>query len=239
MKNTLLPVGIHSSWTAFINDYRLEQLEQIAAQIGSDYNPAPDKVLRFLTTDLSKIKVVILGQDPYPQPGVARGRAFEVGGLNSWLKPFPQSSLRNIVRLLYSSYHGIAEYEDIPKFQEIREQIRSGEWRILPPNKLFAAWEAQGALLLNTCFTVKSKPGEHVAYWLDFTRELLQFISNEKTDLNWFMWGKQAQGFIPFVDYGIFYCSRHPMLSSPRWEDDFLRSECFGSTKEIINWLGV
>lgn len=239
MGNTLLPADIHPSWTQFCNDYRQEQLEHIASQIGTGYNPAPDKVLRFLTVDLSKTEVVILGQDPYPQPGVSVGRAFEVNGLTSWQEKFPQSSLRNIVRLLYSSYHGITEYEEIPKFQRIREEISRGEWRILPPNKLFASWEAQGVLLLNTCLTVKNKPGEHQAYWLDFTRDLLQFISNERTDLNWFLWGKQAQAFMPFIDYGIIYCSRHPMLSSPSYEDDFLRSECFSSTKELINWLGV
>lgn len=239
MGNTLLPADIHPSWTQFCNDYRQEQLEHIASQIGTGYNPAPDKVLRFLTTDLSNTKVVILGQDPYPQPGVSVGRAFEVNGLTSWQEKFPQSSLRNIVRLLYSTYHGITVYEEIPKFQQIREETRRGEWRILPPNELFASWEAQGVLLLNTCLTVKNKPGEHQAIWLDFTRDLLQFISNERTDLNWFLWGKQAQAFMPFIDYGIIYCSRHPMLSSPSYEDDFLRSECFSSTKELINWLGV
>lgn len=239
MAANLIPKKTHTSWAAFLNDYRHEQLSQIAGEIGSSYDPAPEKVLRFLTTDLNKMQVVILGQDPYPQPGVATGRAFEVHGLTSWTDKFPQASLRNIVRLLYSTYQEIEDYEEIPKFQQIREAIAREEWRILPPHQLFAAWEQQGVLLLNTCLTVNGKPGEHAAIWLDFTRALLQFISNERTDLNWFLWGKQAQAFMPFIDYGIIYCSRHPMLSSPRYEDDFLRSECFSSTKEQVNWLGV
>ncbi|NLW17989.1 MAG: uracil-DNA glycosylase [Firmicutes bacterium] len=239
MTSKLLPPNSHPSWADYLTNERLAQLEDIENKIGTGYDPAPHLVLRFLTTDLTQMQVVILGQDPYPQPGVARGRAFEVGGLTSWLDNFPQSSLRNIVRLLYRTYKGINDYAAIPKFQQIREEIRRGTWQILPPHKLFAAWEAQGVLLLNTCFTVKGKPGEHAAIWLDFTRELLQYISEVKPNLHWFLWGKHAQSFMPYISSGIFHCSRHPMLCSPRYEDDFLRSDCFHATRELINWLGV
>jgi len=239
MATNLLPPNLHPSWAGFLTQERLAQLEEIEGKIGSGYDPAPHLVLRFLTTDLSNMKVVILGQDPYPQPGVARGRAFEVGGLTSWQENFPQASLRNIVRLLYRTHKGIADYAEIPTFQQIRREIGQGTWRILPPHQLFESWEWQGVLLLNTCFTVKGKPGEHAAIWLTFTRELLQYISSQEPNLHWFLWGKHAQAFIPYIHSGVFHCSRHPMLCSPQYDDDFLRSDCFSATKELINWLGV
>lgn len=239
MASNLLPPNIHPAWCDFLTKERMAQLKEIEDQIGTGYDPVPEKVLRFLTTDLTKMQVVILGQDPYPQPGVAQGRAFEVGGLTSWLDNFPQSSLRNIVRLLYRTYKGINDYAKLPKFQQIRKEIEEGTWRILPPHQLFAAWEEQGVLLLNTCFTVKGKPGEHAAIWLDFTRELLQYISKVRPNLHWFLWGKHAQSFMPYINSGIFHCSHHPMLCSPRYEDDFLRADCFQATRELINWLGV
>ena len=239
MAINLIPENVHSSWTSFLDEKRQKQLQEIAAALGTNFDPAPEQVLRFMTTDLQKLQVVILGQDPYPQAGIATGRAFEVGGLTSWTDKFPQASLKNIVRLLYSSYQNIREYAAIPKFKEIRRQIEQGEWHILPPHKLFESWEQQGVLLLNTCLTVSGKPGGHAHLCADFSRELIRFISEQRPDLYWFLWGKQAQAMQPYVINGNLHCSRHPMLSSPRYADDFLRSDCFRSTQQLVNWLGV
>lgn len=239
MSKTLLPSRIHPSWAGFLTDCRLKQLDQISKQIGPDYNPAPDKVLYFLTTNLTTRRIVILGQDPYPQAGIASGRAFEVKGLTSWLDTFPQSSLRNIVRLLYATDHDLTDYADIPKFTEIRSEIGKKAWQIAPPHKLFVSWEQQGVMLLNTTFTVKDRPGEHKASWADFTQDLLRFISSQQINLHWFLWGKQAQALRPFIKNGIIHSCRHPMLASPSYQDCFLRSNCFRVTKELINWLGT
>lgn len=235
---TILPEPIHPSWSEFLNSYRYEQLAKIEQQIGSRFDPAPDKVMRFLKTDLCATKVVILGQDPYPQPGVATGRAFEVGGLRSWLEPFRQASLRNILRLLYKTNNGIEEYSQIPTWNALKREIGSGSFRILPPDQLFESWEKQGVLLLNPYLTVNSAPLSHQAVWQDFAFDLIQFISWQRTDLHWFLWGKNAQVFMPMIDYGIFYPSRHPMMCSPKYEDDFLLSDCFKETMQEINWLG-
>lgn len=238
MADTWLDIDIHSSWGRFLSAQRCEQLAEIRRQVGEKYSPAPDQVLRFLQTDLDQLRVVILGQDPYPQPGVATGRAFEVGGLTSWLTPFPQTSLRNILRLLYRDSLRITEYAQIPTFSTIRRLMQTGEWQALPPHRLFADWERQGVLLLNTCLTVNGTPLEHRSLWLDFARDLVQFISEQKTDLYWFLWGKNAQEFMPWIDYGVIYPSRHPMMCSPKFEDDFLKAECFQETWHVVNWLG-
>ncbi len=235
---TILPENIHTSWSEFLSEYRYEQLTDIEQQLGSRFDPAPERVMHFLQTDLKAVKVVILGQDPYPQPGVATGRAFEVGGLTSWLQPFRQASLRNILRLLYKIYSGIEEYSDIPTWNALKQEIKSGSFRILPPNQLFQSWEEQGVLLLNPCLTVNGTPLSHQAIWQDFAFDLIQFISWQRTDLHWFLWGKNAQTLMPMIDYGTFYPCRHPMMCSSKYEDDFLLSDCFKETMGEINWLG-
>lgn len=233
-----LNIYIHESWTGFLTAERRQELRTIAAKVGEHYDPPAPRVLRFLTTDLGKVRVVILGQDPYPRPGVATGRAFEVEGLNSWQDKFQQASLKNILRLLYRSYNNIETYGQIPPFTKIRQEIKRGAWPILPPRALFQSWEDQGALLLNTTFTVNKKPGGHRSLWKDFTLELLEYISQEGDELHWFLWGQQAQAFLPCISGGHVHSSRHPMLCSPSYGDDFLKSDCFNMTKQKINWLG-
>ena len=209
-----LPRDMHASWQNFLDTGRIKQLHQIAEQVGEQYDPAPELVLRFLTTDLSQMQVVILGQDPYPQPGVATGRAFEVGGLTTWTTPFAQASLRNILRLLYKTDHGITDYGAIPAFKQIRQEIQQDSWRILPPHRLFAAWERQGVLLLNTSFTVGDRPGSHRTLWLEFTQGLVQFISSNEPQICWFLWGQHAQSFIPQISQGVTFARATHALQS-------------------------
>jgi len=73
-----------------------------------------------------------ISHDPYPEKGIATGRAFEVGGLKSWEQPFRQVSLKNIIRLIHKSYNNITRYEDIPSFTEIKKEIKAGRFPILP-----------------------------------------------------------------------------------------------------------
>ena len=102
----LLPDYVHSSWKPFLTEEILDKLDEIGRKIGTDYNPDGEGViLRFLTTDLHKAKVIWLGQDVYPMKGVATGRSFEVGGLTDWTRPFRQVSLKNILRLLHKQYN--------------------------------------------------------------------------------------------------------------------------------------
>ena len=67
MQKTLIPNNIHSSWQDFLNNDRIHMLNDISHEIGTDVNPDVSKILRFLNVDLSSVKVVILGQDPYPE----------------------------------------------------------------------------------------------------------------------------------------------------------------------------
>lgn len=236
---SLLPINIHNSWNDFLTNEIVEELNNIEQKIGKNINPEHSNVLRFLQCDLNNIKVVILGQDPYPEKGRATGRSFEVGDLHSWNDKFRQVSLKNIVRLIHKGYNNINDYKDIKKFSEIQEEIKASTFKILPPNEIFSSWEEQGVLMLNTYLSVESGiTGSHIAIWEPFSIKLLEFISNENKNINWFLWGKQAEDKKKYIKNGKFYISRHPMMCSEKYEDDFLRNKCFKDTMNIINWLG-
>ena len=97
---------IHSSWKPFFTEKR-EILNPILETVRKEpHNPADALLFRFAQTDLSRVRVVVLGQDPYPQPGAATGRSFEVAGLTSWQGAIRQTSLRNLVRAIYQAYAG-------------------------------------------------------------------------------------------------------------------------------------
>lgn len=234
---SLIPNDYHPSWNKFLTDDIIVELDKIESKIGSNINPAHDNVLRFMKNNLNDIKVVILGQDPYPEKGRATGRAFEVGDLLSWNQKFRQVSLKNIIRLIYKNYNGIGDYGHIKRFSQIQEEIKDGKFSILPPDKIFKSWEKQGVLLLNTYLSVEAGvTGSHISIWQSFSEKLLKFISEENRNISWFLWGRMAEDKTQYIKYGKFYISRHPMMCSASYEDDFLKSNCFKDTMDIINW---
>ena len=235
----ILPLNVHNSWGEFLNQDRLSQLEKIAHSIGDHFTPVEDKVLRFMTNDLKRLKIVILGQDPYPQEGRATGRAFEVGDLASWGDSFRQVSLKNIVRLIHKTSNNIERYDQIKSFSEIKALILKDEFKILRPNELFKSWEKQGVLLLNSYFTCEvGRPESHREIWADFSNDLMQYLVKQNPHLTWFLWGKEANSFRRLIINGKIYSSRHPMMCSEEFEDDFLKSPCFHDTRSDIQWLG-
>lgn len=171
---------------------------------------------------------------------VPTGRSFEVGNLSSWSDKFRQVSLKNIVRLLHKNYNNIEDYSKIKKFSDIQKEIESGSFKILPPNKLFDSWEEQGVLCLNVYPTCEiGKPGSHKDIWHNFSIKLLNYISTTNPDISWFLWGKEAISHKEYILSGKIIESRHPMMCSVKYEDDFLKSNCFKDTMDKINWLGV
>ena len=225
--------NIHPSFAPFLGT-NASLLESIARQVEkAPFFPAAENVLRFARLDLSQLRVVILGQDPYPQPGAATGRSFEVGTLDSWLGPIRQSSLRSILRAIYASQYGSA-----PPFSQLRGLIERGQFQILPPGRLWDALEKQGVMFLNAYLTVEpGKPLSHRNLWRPFSEALIKYI-DEHVSAAWFLWGGDARSFAPLIKSGRRYESRHPMMCGP-WEDDFLKNPCFSETKDIISWTGL
>jgi uracil-DNA glycosylase len=155
---------VHGDWNSFLSEKVIEELLAIEKQVVIRVSHLMQgKVMRFLKFPLSSAKIIILGQDPYPQPGVATGRAFEVGNLVSWGQPFKNVSLKNILRALYKAYTG-----EVISYSHLKQKF-DNEFPVLPPRQLFEHWESQGVLLLNTSFTCEPwKPGSHYQLWNRF-----------------------------------------------------------------------
>ena len=97
----MLVINNHPSWNAFLTDEIISKLDKIENEIGDDYTPSKENILRFMRLDLANVKVIIIGQDPYFQQGAANGRSFQPALLKSWDEPFRQVSLKNILCLIY------------------------------------------------------------------------------------------------------------------------------------------
>lgn len=224
---------VHDSWKAFFTLPKLVELDKISSSIGHDFTPPAKRVLRFCETDLSEMKVIILGQDPYPQQGVATGRAFEVGDIKSWADLKRNASLVNILKLLHRNYLGAEESVGIA---EIRKDIESGKFPVLPPQKLFGHLEEQGVLFLNTALTCQvNNSGSHSDIWRPFTTDLLKFIASRNPEAKWLLWGKDAQEFCSFVPESRKLTSYHPRLFDKK-PGSFLGENHFARWPEI-NWV--
>lgn len=229
---------MHNDWKPFLTTEIRELIKQVENEVlPKGITPPSDKVLRFLGFPLESVKVIILGQDPYPQPGAATGRAFEVGNLKSWNQPFKNISLKNILRALYKAYTG-----EVLKYNNLKEKF-DNEFPVLPPNKLFAHWENEGVLLLNTSFTcTPGKPGSHRKIWEEFTIILLDYINHNASDATWFLWGNHAKEATAdiYLENTIF--NMHPMMcyNLPERENDFLygKKNCFEPFIGEIDWTG-
>jgi uracil-DNA glycosylase len=227
---------IHESWHPFFTKEIISDLKKIESQLnGIQYNPETKQVLRFAKTDLTKCKVIILGQDPYWQEDTATGRAFEVANLTAWSDSIGQASLRNILKELYREKNG-----KLITFKEIRKKIDEKSFAIKPPNEIFDYWEDQGVLMLNTYLTSETgnrKSGSHKDIWEEFAGKLLRHILSEKPSATWFLWGNKAQDMMKPLNPKKVCKSKHPSLNGYGGSDDFLGSNCFKKTKDI-DWIG-
>lgn len=131
------------------------------------YPPGPEIFNALNTTPLSRVKVVILGQDPYHGPGQAHGLCFSV---RRGVAPPP--SLLNIFRELQDDI-GIAR----PRHGELTH------------------WAEQGVLLLNSVLTVEAgQPGSHQGRgWETFTDAAIRVLNEQREHLVFLLWGSYAQ----------------------------------------------
>lgn len=241
---SIIPKNWHHSWNDFLTEDILNELKNIEEKIGNNYVPEAKNVLKFLQKDLNSIKCIWLGQDPYytmynNNQYVANGSAFWPNDLKDWNEPFSQRSLQNIIRLIYKSYNNIENYDDIKKYNDIKKEILEKKFNILQPQEWFSSLESQGVLLLNIYLTTnKGKGNCHKKIWENFSKKLITYISNTNKEIYWFLWGNEARSKKDFIKYGHIYESNHPTFCSKKYNDDFLKNNCFKDTMNIINWLG-
>ena len=162
-----------NSWKEFIaaestKEYYLKLKQVIDKAYATEviYPPKEDIYNAFKHCPLDKVKVVILGQDPYHGAGQAHGLSFSV---NKGIALPP--SLRNIYR-------------------ELEQDVDF----INPNHGDLTYWAKQGVLLLNDVLTVKAaSAGSHQKLgWEQFTEHVISFLSEQKSDLVFMLWGNHA-----------------------------------------------
>ena len=173
---------IESSWLELLNnEFRSDYFKEIKRllitekQKGTIIYPKGGLIFNaFNLTPLNKLKVVILGQDPYHGPNQAHGLSFSV--LHG-IKPPP--SLKNI-------------------YKELKSDLN-----ITPPEHgNLEKWATQGVLMLNSVLTVSAgKPASHQKIgWQSFTDAVIKNLSLKKEGLVFLLWGKFAQSKSELID---------------------------------------
>jgi len=226
--------NIHPSYHDFFTENMVEDIGRILQDIGDDYTPKREDIFKVFRYDLNKKKVLLLGMDPYHQEGVATGFSFEVP-YSSWADKRVNTSLKNILKLIYKSYYG-----EILDIKSLREKIEDESFPILPPNEAFKDWNNKGVIFLNSALTVKiGKAGSHLKLWQNFTKDLFRYLGKVKPDLTYLIWGGKAEKFINYISSGKIISHNHPAicgnLSNPR---DFLNGTSFTETMDEVKWIG-
>lgn len=201
------------------------QLEPVAPQLaalgdrlraeaseGRPYLPAGDRVLRAFAEPFDGVRVLIVGQDPYPTPGHPIGLSFAV---DADVRPLPRS-LGNIYRELHDDL-GIAP----------------------APHGDLSSWSAQGVMLLNRVLTVApGSPGSHRGWgWEQITEHAIRALVARDAPLVAILWGKDAAGLQPLLGQTPIIASAHPSPLSAR--RGFFGSRPFSRANDLLAGLGA
>lgn len=184
--------------------------DEVAA--GRGYLPAGDAVLRAFTQPFDEVRVLVVGQDPYPTPGHPIGLSFAVA---PDVRPIPRS-LANI----YTELH-----DDLD---------------ITPPEHGdLSAWTDQGVLLLNRVLTVQpGKPASHRGKgWEHVTATAINALVEREQPLVAILWGRDARSLAPHLGDTPTVESAHPSPLSAR--GGFFGSKPFSRTNALLEELGT
>jgi uracil-DNA glycosylase len=188
--------------------------ERLRAEVaaGRRYLPAGDRVLRAFARPLADVRVLIVGQDPYPTPGHPIGLSFAV---DAHVRPLPRS-LANIYRELDDDL-GIppASHGDL------------------------SAWSDQGVMLLNRVLTVSpGAPGSHRGWgWEAVTEHAIRTLAARDHPLVAILWGRDAGGLRSLLGATPIIESPHPSpLSASR---GFFGSRPFSRANELLEQQGA
>lgn len=179
---------------------------------GRRYLPAGDKVLRAFARPLSEVKVLIVGQDPYPTPGHPIGLSFAV---DAHVRPLPRS-LANI-------------------YQELESDLG------IPPaaHGDLSAWSDQGVMLLNRVLTVApGAPASHRGWgWEKVTEHAIRTLVARDRPLVAVLWGRDAANLRPLLGATPIIESPHPSpLSASR---GFFGSRPFSRANDLLEQQGA
>lgn len=212
-----MPAGMSADWAAALSPMadRLAAMgqflrEEVAA--GRTYLPAGDRILRAFAEPLAGVRVLIVGQDPYPTPGHPVGLSFSV---EPTVRPVPRS-LANIYRELHDDL-------GLP----------------VPAHGDLSHWSRAGVLLLNRVLTVR--PGEAGSHrgkgWEVITEAAIRALVARGGPLVAILWGRDAQTLIPMLGEVPYLSSVHPSpLSASR---GFFGSKPFSQANALLAQQGA
>ena len=188
--------------------------ERLRAEVaaGRRYLPAGNQVLRAFQRPLSDVKILIVGQDPYPTPGHPIGLSFAVDG---HVRPLPRS-LANIYQELHADL-------GIPP----------------APHGDLSAWSDQGVMLLNRVLTVApGAPASHRGWgWEKVTEHAIRELVARDGSLVAILWGRDAANLRPLLGSTPIIESPHPSpLSASR---GFFGSRPFSKANDLLERQGI
>jgi len=201
---------VHPSWFPMLEPLQDDIVSTFDLVSKGQYIPAMNRILAPLSTSIDEVKVVIVGQDPYPNAEYADGFAFSV---QPEISPFP-ASLINI-------------------FKELESDLGTP----LPTDGNLERWSRQGVLLINR--TLTTVPGESHAHqrsgWMAITEVIIREVASK--DAVGILWGGNAQQMSDYFDSSLVIKSAHPSpLSSYR---GFFGSKPFSRANEVLVSRGV
>jgi uracil-DNA glycosylase len=179
-----MQIEIEKSWKDTLSDHLdTENFKSLAEFVRDEYSkkqiyPKPENIFKALNlTPLEKVKVVILGQDPYPREGEADGLSFSVG--KGYQIPV---GLRNV-------------------FKEIEQEYGAKPIALTESGGDLGCWARQGVLLLNSILTVESgRPGSHKNLgWENFTDEVIRRVS-DRGNVVFMLWGAKAKQKVSLIN---------------------------------------
>lgn len=225
--------NIHISYQDFFTKERVKEIDEIFEKIGHEYTPRREDIFNIFSEDLSAKKVLLLGMDPYPQEGIATGFSFEVP-YDSWVDKRINTSLKNIIKVIYKTYYGV-----LPDIALLRDKVINKKIPLSSPKEDFLRWRKNGVIFLNSALTVKvGKPGSHLKYWKNFTRDFFIYIGDNNPHLTYLLWGSDAIKFESIITSGKIIKHKHPtFLGSDSDPNSFRNSTSFSSTMNEIRWL--
>ncbi|HIF9960206.1 TPA: uracil-DNA glycosylase [Campylobacter coli] len=212
-------IKINDDWKEFLKEefnknYFLEIKKRYIQALNNNaiiYPPANLTFNAFNLTPLDKLKIVLLGQDPYHQPNQAMGLSFSV--------PYGVKIPPSLLNI----------YKELKTDLDI-EPSKSGD---------LSSWAKQGILLLNSILSVEAgKPASHSSWgWQEFSDTVISKLSLEKSGLIFMLWGNYAKSKKALIDTNKHFIleAAHP---SPLARTGFLGCKHFSKANEILRNLG-
>ena len=216
-----MDVKIEPSWEEILHEeFDKPYFQQIPLHLKTEksqgktiYPPGPQIFNAFNSTPIDKVKVVILGQDPYHGQGQAHGLCFSVqNGVT------PPPSLVNI-------------------FKELKEDVGMK----IPNHGNLSRWAEQGVFLLNASLTVRAaEPMSHSKIgWAQFTDAVIKIISERKEHVVFFLWGKFAQDKRVLIDEAKHFILRAAHPSPLSAFNGFFGCKHFSKANEYLVSKGI